>query len=90
MKQYHILFFLFKFFILCIVGMIALHVISVDQHIMIFIDSLFKLSVGFFLIFFFSTNQTCQIDKYDRILFIFTGLILLLLIDYPYLYRKSQ
>ena len=82
MKNYHIYFYLLKLFILTIIALISLKVITVKTKIFILIDSLFKLSLGLFIIIFFLNNQNIKIDDHDRILIILSGFILILLIDY--------
>ena len=46
------------------------------------IDSIFKFSLGLFIIIFFSTNNFDKISKEDRVLIILSGFILIILIDY--------
>jgi hypothetical protein len=82
MKNYHIYFYLLKLFILTIIALISLKIITVKTKIFILIDSLFKLSLGLFIIIFFLNNQNIKIDNNDRILIILSGFILILLIDY--------
>ena len=46
------------------------------------IDSIFKFSLGLFIIIFFSTNNFDKLSKEDRVLIILSGFILIILIDY--------
>lgn len=62
--------------------MMSLKIIKVNNKIYILIDSIFKISVGLFIIIFFSTNKNLIIDNHDRILIILSGFILILLVDY--------
>jgi hypothetical protein len=60
----------------------SLKIIKVNNKIYIIIDLIFKLSLGFFIIIFFSINKNLNIDNHDRILIILSGFVLILLIDY--------
>jgi len=82
MKVYHIYFFLLKFLILLFIALISLKIITVRNKIFIIMDSIFKFSLGLFIIIFFSMNDGINISKEDRILIIISGFILILLIDY--------
>ena len=62
--------------------MMSLKIIKVNNKIYIIIDLIFKLSLGFFIIIFFSINKNLNIDNHDRILIILSGFVLILLIDY--------
>ena len=82
MKNYHLYFYFLKFIILLLIAMMSLKIIKVNNKIYILIDSIFKISVGLFIIIFFSTNKNLIIDNHDRILIILSGFILILLVDY--------
>jgi hypothetical protein len=58
--------------------------IPVKGKCFIILDTLFKFSLGLFIIIFFSTKNI-DIDKHDRMLIILSGFVLLLLIDYIHL-----
>ena len=60
----------------------SLRIIPVNNNYIVLIDSLFKFSLGLFIILFFSTHKFQNMDNNDRILIILSGLILLLLVDY--------
>jgi hypothetical protein len=61
-----------------------LKIIPIKGKYFIILDTLFKFSLGLFIIIFFSTKKL-EIDKHDRMLIIISGFILLLLIDYIHL-----
>lgn len=82
MKNYHLYFYFLKFIILLLIAMMSLKIIKVDNKIYILIDSIFKFSIGLFIIIFFSTDKNLIIDNHDRILIILAGFILILLVDY--------
>ena len=82
MKLYHIYFFILKLFILLMIALISLKIIKIKTKLFILIDFIFKLSLGIFIIIYFSTNNFIKLSKEDRILFVLSGFILILLIDY--------
>ena len=82
MKAYHIYFFILKFIILLLILLISLKIIKIKNKIFMVIDSIFKFSLGLFIIIFFSTNNFDKISKEDRVLIILSGFILIILIDY--------
>ena len=82
MKAYHIYFYLLKLIILILVALISLKIIPTRNNFFIIIDSIFKLSLGLFIIIFFSTSNINKLLKEDRILIVLSGFILILLIDY--------
>ena len=55
---------------------------DIKKNILIIIDSIFKFSFGLFLIIFFLNNKIKNVNSYDKVIFIVSGFILLLLIDY--------
>jgi hypothetical protein len=55
---------------------------DVKNKILLIIDSVFKFSFGLFLIIFFLNNKIKNVNSYDKVIFIVSGFILLLLIDY--------
>ena len=82
MKNYHIYFYGLKLLILTLIALMSLKIITVKTKIFILIDTLFKLSLGLFIIIFFLKNNNIKINEDDRILIILSGFILILLIDY--------
>jgi len=82
MEVYHIYFFTLKIIILILLLLIFLRIIKLKSKIFILIDFIFKFSMGLLIIIFFSTNKSLNISKEDRLLFIVSGFILIILIDY--------
>ena len=60
----------------------SLKIILIKDKLFIIINFIFKLSFGIFIILFFTLNKSIKIDKYDRLLIILSGFILIILIDY--------
>lgn len=84
MKVYQLYFYILKILILILFALMLLKIIPVKGKIFIIIDTLFKFSLGLFIIIFFTTKKL-DIDKHDRMIIIISGFILLLLIDYMHL-----
>ena len=84
MKVYHLYFYILKILILILFALMLLKIIPVKGKFFIIIDTLFKFSLGLFIIIFFTTKKL-DIDKHDRMIIIISGFILLLLIDYMHL-----
>ena len=82
MKNYHIYFYILKLSILLLIILMSLKVITIKTKLFIIIDSIFKLSLGLFIIFFFLKNNRINLEEYDKILIILSGFILILLIYY--------
>lgn len=82
MKGYHIFFYILKFIILLLIALMSLKIIPVKNKIFIIVDFIFKLSLGLFIIIFFIKNKNDNLYVHDRLLFIISGFILILLIDY--------
>ncbi len=84
MKSFHIYFFTLKIIILITICLISLKHINnnYSNNILLILDSLFKLSFGLFLIIFFLNNNISYISKEDKVIFIVSGFILILLIKY--------
>lgn len=82
MKKYHLFFYLFIFSILLFIALVSLKIILIKNKIYILIDSLFKISLGLFLIIFFTLDNNHKLDKNDRMLVILSGFVLILLVNY--------
>lgn len=82
MQSYHLYFYILKFLLLLLIALMSLKIIPVKNKFFIIIDFIFKLSLGLFIIIFFSTNNYDKLKKDDRILIILSGFVLILLIDY--------
>jgi hypothetical protein len=82
MQHYHVYFYILKFLILLLVALMSLKIIPVNGKLFTLIDTIFKISVGLFIIIFFSRGNCVSLDKHDRIIIILSGFILIMLIDY--------
>jgi len=82
MKGYQIYFLLLKFVILFMLILGALKIIPKKTKFFIVIELIFKISIGLFLIIFFSSHKISGLDNENRILLIISGVVILLLIDY--------
>jgi len=70
MKYYHFFFFVLKFIILLLIGLISLKIIPLKKKIYVLIDFIFKLSFSIFIIVFFTVNKYDNLRNDDRILII--------------------
>jgi hypothetical protein len=86
MKTHHIYLVTLKLIVIISTILAALGVISHKGPIFYIIETLFKVSLAFYLIIYFS-NTKLPMDKHDRTLFIGSGVILLLTIDYQEAYE---
>jgi hypothetical protein len=69
--------------LVCIgMALIFLGKIPAEGPIYVIIDTIFKVSLGLYIILFFGYNKVPQIDKHDRMLLIISGFILLITIPY--------
>ena len=82
MRFYHLYFYILKFTVLLLLILISLKIIPINGKFFTLIDFIFKVSIGLFIVIFFSKNTSLNINKYDRLIIIMAGFILLLLIDY--------
>ena len=60
MQNYHLYFYFLKFIILLLIAMMSLKIIKVNGKIYILIDSIFKFSIGLFIIIFFSIDKNLK------------------------------
>ena len=79
MKLYQIYLLLLEFIILIMIGLVSLKYFDNKNQILLIIDSLFKFSIGLFLIIYFLNND---VNDNDKVIFIVSGFIMILLIDY--------
>ena len=79
MKLYQIYLLLLEFIILIMIGLVSLKYFDNKNQILLMIDSLFKFSIGLFLIIYFLNND---VNDNDKVIFIVSGFIMILLIDY--------
>ena len=82
MKVYHIYFYILNIIILILLTLISLKKIKNYDNIKIIIDSLFKLSIGLFILFFFLNTKLNNLSNNDKVLIILSGFILILLVNY--------
>jgi|LauGreDrversion4_2_1035121.scaffolds.fasta_scaffold154087_3 hypothetical protein len=88
MEPYHYYFFTLKFFIIVALILVSLNFIKEEGPIFLIIDTLFKMSIGIFIIYYFSQRVSANsMDSHDRMLLMMSGVILLLTIDYKHTYQ---
>ena len=88
MKYYHIYFFILKFIILIMLILGSLKIIKKNTKLFILIETIFRISLGLFLILFFLLNKIPGIDTEDRLIIIVSGVVMLLLINYKQIYEE--
>ena len=81
MKPYHYFFYILKIIILIAILLTRVGLIPVDGKYYIIIESIFKFSLGIFIIIYFS-NKDLNVEKHDRTLFFISGVVLISMIDY--------
>lgn len=81
MQPYHYFFYILKFIILIAILLMRVGLIPVNGKYYVIIESLFKFSLGIFIIIFFSNNEL-NVEKHDRVLFFIAGIVLISMIDY--------
>ncbi len=81
MKSYHYFFYILKLIILIAILLSRVGLIPVNGKYYIIIESLFKFSLGVFIIIYFS-NKNLDVERHDRILFFISGVVLISMIDY--------
>lgn len=69
---------------LVLIGMIMIFLGKIPQEgpVFVLLDTIFKVSLGLYIILFFGYNKAPQIDKHDRMLLVISGFILLATIPY--------
>jgi hypothetical protein len=82
MQNRHYFFFSLKFIVLFCILLLALKKITNINKFYILVEFIFRLSIGLFIIVYFITHKNLNIDKHDRIIFIVSGFIIIILIDY--------
>lgn len=82
MKLYMYYFIVIKTLVL--IGMLLIFFGKIPQEgpVFVIMDTIFKMSLGLYIILFFGYNQFPQLDKHDRMLLIISGFILLMTIPY--------
>lgn len=86
MKTHHLYLVSLKLIVIISTLLAAFGVISHKGPIFYVIETLFKVSLAFYLIIYF-WNTKLPMDKHDKTLFIGSGIILLLTIDYQEAYE---
>ena len=89
MKSYHYFFYMLKIIILTLIVLIHFDVIYVNNKYYQLIETIFKTALGFFIIIFFSVHNF-GIEKYDKILIILSGFILILISNYSELIKEFK
>ena len=81
MKSYHYFFYILKLVILIAILLSRVGLIPVDGKYYIIIESIFKFSLGIFIIIYFS-NKDLNVERHDRTLFFIAAVVLISMIDY--------
>ena len=89
MKPYHYFFYILKFIILIAILLMRFGLIPVNGKYYIIIESLFKFSLGVFIIIFFA-NKDLNVERHDRVLFFISGVVLISMIDYDELKKALK
>ena len=89
MQPYHYFFYILKFIILIAILLMRFGLIPINGKYYVIIESLFKFSLGIFIIIFFSNNEL-NIEKHDRVLFFIAGVVLISMIDYDELKKALK
>ncbi len=89
MKPYHYFFYILKFIILIAILLMRVGLIPVNGKYYVIIESLFKFSLGIFIIIFFSNNEL-NVEKHDRVLFFIAAVVLISMIDYDELKKALK
>lgn len=89
MKLHHYYFYTLKIIVLIGMLLIAFGKIEKDRPLFLIMDTLFKISLGIYLIYYFSgkNNTNTSIDHHDKFLFMISGFILLVTINYSDIYK---
>jgi hypothetical protein len=82
MLLHQFILYIIKLAILIIISLMSIKVIHVKTKTFIIIDFIFKLSLGSFLIYFFLFSNKIKLNVHDLLIFILSGFVLILLIDY--------
>ena len=81
METYHMFLYIIKISILILIALVSVKIIPVKKEIYVITDFVFKFLLGIFIIYFF-LNTKLNIDSHDKLIFILSGFILILLVDY--------
>jgi hypothetical protein len=89
MKSYHYFFYILKLLILIAILLMRLGLVPINGKYYTIIESLFKFSLGLFIIIYFS-NKNLNVDRHDRILFYIAGVVLIAMVNYKELYEAIK
>lgn len=80
MKFYHMFFYVIKVILVILVLLMYSGLISFHNKVFSVIDKLFKISIGAFILYFFTVNkfEDVIITTNDRIIIIMAGIVLML------------
>ena len=81
METYHMFLYIIKISILILIALVSVKIIPVKKEIYVITDFVFKFLLGIFIIYFF-LHTKLNIDSHDKLIFILSGFILILLVDY--------
>ncbi len=82
MNTIHYIFYSMKLLILLSIVLMRFNIIPQEGPLFLILDTLFKFSLGVYVIYFFGFNLCPNINPHDRLLFIISGFILIILIDF--------
>ncbi len=88
MNIFHYYFFILK--VVVVIGLILMYtgIIKFNRPLFLITDTLYKFSLGLYLIYFFTNkNNFSNMNNHDRLLFIISGFILILTINYEEIYK---
>jgi hypothetical protein len=86
MKSYHYYFYIIRLIIFIAILLMSIGLIPIDGKYYIIVQDLFKISLGIFIIIYFS-NKNLNIDSNDKNLFFIIGIILISMVNYNELYE---
>jgi hypothetical protein len=81
MEFYHYFFYILRIIILIAILLMRFGLIPINGKYYIIIETLFKFSLGIFIIIYF-LNKDLNVEKQDKILFLTSGVVLISMIDY--------
>lgn len=82
MKHYQVYLFTLKILFMFGLFLTLMNKIPRTAPLYVIIDTVFKISLGIMIIWFFKNNKGGTIDKHDRMLFMIAGVLLILGINY--------
>jgi hypothetical protein len=81
MEKYHTFFFVLKFILVIFLLLIYLDKLPKDSNLFLVFDSIFKFSLGIFILYFTLRKKSYNIGREDKILLVITSILLILSID---------